>query len=106
MDSTLYKDLDVSRGFSYHYYYSAAQEGKPTLLFCHGFPSTSQVWAPIAANFKTKGYGVLVPDLLGYGGTDKPADPAVYTANLLTKDITDILDAENIDHVIAIGHDW
>lgn len=106
MDSALYKDLDVSRGFNYHYYYSPAQPGKPTLLFCHGFPSTSQLWVHIAPSFKDKGYGVLVPDLLGYSGTDRPTNPALYTADLLTKDITDILDAEKLDRVIAVGHDW
>lgn len=106
MDPALYKDVKTSRGFNYHYYYSPAQSGKRTLLFCHGYPYRSTLWAFIAPAFKEKGYGVLVPDLLGYGGTDKPTDPSKYLYNLMTKDITDILDAENLDRVVAIGHDW
>ncbi|EKM56417.1 uncharacterized protein PHACADRAFT_207661 [Phanerochaete carnosa HHB-10118-sp] len=79
---------------------------KPTVLFCHGFPSTSHDWRHIVPRLKDKGYGVLVLDMLGYGGTDKPTDPAAYVPSLISKDIADILDAEKLEKVIAIGHDW
>lgn len=106
MDAALYKDVTTSRGIKYHYYYSPAAGVQPTLLFCHGFPSTSQDWRRIVPFFKEKGYGIIAPDMLGYGGTDKPTDPAAYVSSALTKDIVDILDAEKIDKVIAVGHDW
>ena len=41
MYSKLYKDLKVSRGLTYHYHYSPAATSSPTLLFLHGFPSSS-----------------------------------------------------------------
>ncbi|KAI0791299.1 epoxide hydrolase [Abortiporus biennis] len=106
MDLTLYKDVKVSRDFNYHYYYSPAKDSKSTILFCHGFPSTSRDWRFSATYFQEKGYGVLVPDMLGYGGTAKPIDPALYVGSGLTRDIIDILDAEKLDKIIAIGHDW
>lgn len=105
MDPALYKDHTTSRGLKYHYWSSPAHGSKPTLLFCHGFPSTSRDWRFIAARFKEKGYGVIVPDMLGYGGTDKPEDLAAYTGSLLVQDLVDILDAERVDKVIVIGHD-
>ncbi|KAJ7026783.1 Alpha/Beta hydrolase protein [Mycena alexandri] len=49
---------------------------------------------------------LLVPDLLGYGGTDKPTDPKLYFGSGHAQDIVDILDAEGLDQVIAIGHNW
>ena len=106
MDASLYKDIKTKRGFQYHYYYSKATNSKPTLLFVHGFPSTSYDWHYQVAFFKKEGFGVIVPDTLGYGGTDKPTDPEKYRTKLLCADIIDILDAENIDKCIAIGHDW
>lgn len=106
MDASLYKSTVVSRGYRYSYYASAAQESKPTLLFCHGFPSTANDWRRIVPYFKERGYGLIVPDMLGYGGTDKPTDPVMYTSSKITRDIVDILDAENVDKAIAIGHDW
>ncbi|KAI0791300.1 epoxide hydrolase [Abortiporus biennis] len=106
MDPTLYKDTTLSRGFNYHYYYSPAKDSKSTILFCHGFPSTSRDWRFSATYFQEKGYGVLVPDMLGYGGTAKPVDPAFYVGSGHARDMVDILDAEKLDKVIAVGHDW
>lgn len=106
MDSSLFKDVTTTRGLKYHYYSSPAVDEKPTLLFLHGFPSTSYDWRHQVPFFKEKGYGLIVPDLLGYGGTDKPSDPASYKYSLMTADIVDILDAEKVDKVIPIGHDW
>ncbi|OBZ69846.1 Bifunctional epoxide hydrolase 2 [Grifola frondosa] len=60
----------------------------PTLLFIHGFPSTSYDWTRQIKHFQPKGYGIIAPDLLGYG------------------DLVDILDAEHVDKTIGIGHDW
>lgn len=48
---------------------------------------------------------LILPDLLGYGGTDKPTDPAAYAYHLMVRDIVDILDAEGIDKVVSLGHD-
>ena len=106
MDAALFKNVTVSRGLTYHYYFSASERSKPTLLFCHGFPSTSRDWQDITPHFQSKGYGLVVPDLLGYGGTDKPADPAEYVSSKMCKDMVDILDAEGIQQVVVIGHDW
>ncbi|EKM52143.1 uncharacterized protein PHACADRAFT_151144 [Phanerochaete carnosa HHB-10118-sp] len=106
MDASLYKDTVTSRGLTYRYYFSPAQPSKPTLLFCHGFPSTSHDWRHICLVLKDKGYGVLVLDMLGYGKTDKPTDPAAYVPSLISRDIVDVLDVEKLAKVIAIGHDW
>lgn len=101
-----FKNATTSRGLNYHYYFSPPAEGKPTLLFVHGFPSLAVDWHPQIAYFKEKGYGLVAPDQLGYGGTDKPRDSAAYVHSLLAKDMVDILDHENVTDVIAIGHDW
>jgi soluble epoxide hydrolase/lipid-phosphate phosphatase len=106
MDTSSYKDHTTSRGIKYHYFFSIAGEGKPTLLFLHGFPSTSYDWHKQVAYFQPRGYGLVVPDMLGYGGTDKPHDKKDYLYSLTSKDLTEILDAEGLEKVIAIGHDW
>ncbi|KAJ3548330.1 hypothetical protein NMY22_g1299 [Coprinellus aureogranulatus] len=101
-----YKDHVVSRGYKYHYYFSAAQEGQPSLLFIHGFPCLSYEWHNQIEYFKAKGYGLVVPDMLGYGGTDKPRESSVYIHSLLAQDLLDILEHEKVAEVFAIGHDW
>ncbi|KAK0462974.1 Alpha/Beta hydrolase protein [Desarmillaria tabescens] len=106
MDQSLYKDFTTSRGFIYHYLFSPGDASKPVLLFLHGFPSTSYDWKHQIAFFKEKGYPLIVPDMLGYGGTSKPVDPMQYRHRLLAQDIVEILDTEKVARVIAVGHDW
>lgn len=102
------KQAQVSRGYRYGYYVAApAQDGKPTVLLVHGWPDDSTMWFNLATkHLLPAGYGVLMPDMLGYGGTDKERDPRKYLGPLLIKDLTDILDNEGLDRVVVTGHDW
>ena len=106
MDEFTHKTIEVSRGLKYHYTTSPAKQGKPTLLFCHGFPSTSSDWSVFATYFSRRGYGLIIPDMLGYGKTDKPTDVNLYIHSAMCRDMIDILDEESLAQVIAIGHDW
>ncbi|KAF4599894.1 hypothetical protein EYR40_006998 [Pleurotus pulmonarius] len=107
MDPSLYKDFKTSRGLNYHYLAIPPLEDKPYLLFLHGFPSTSYDWRHQVAYFKDKGYGLIVPDMLGYGGTSIPTDVELYRKSLISKDIVELLDAEGVGkQCIVIGHDW
>ncbi|KAJ3557328.1 hypothetical protein NM688_g1530 [Phlebia brevispora] len=106
MDTSLYKQTVTSRGIAYNYYTSKAQQGRLTLLFLHGFPSTARDWRSFVSFFQEKGYGIIAPDMLGYGNTDKPTDPSLYVSSKVSNDLVDILDTEQVDKVIVIGHDW
>ncbi|KAF5376027.1 hypothetical protein D9615_007725 [Tricholomella constricta] len=106
MDPSLYKSVTTRRSLKYSYYLSAPTGGKPVLLFVHGFPDTSNDWRYQVAFFKAQGYGLIVPDMLGYGGTDKPTDYTQYTLSLMSQDVIDILDAEKVEKAVAVGHDW
>lgn len=101
-----YKKLRTSRGINYSYYYSRAKPSFPTIAFYHGYPGTSNDWRRVIPYFQSKGYGILAPDMLGYAGTDQPTDPNEYLMTKISKDMVDILDAEKLDKVITVGHDW
>ncbi|KAF5344592.1 hypothetical protein D9758_013904 [Tetrapyrgos nigripes] len=106
MDVSAYRATQVSRGFTYRYHFTAPKEGRPTIVFVHGFPSTAYDWHHQVKFFKEKGYGLVVPDMLGYAGTSIVFDAASYKHTLLAKDVMDVLDAEKIQKAIVIGHDW
>lgn len=106
MDPALYKTTTTTRGLTYRYWCAPARAGQPTLLLCHGFPCTAHDWRHVAPRLAARGLGVLAPDMLGYGGTDAPADPAAYVFSRMTRDLVDILDAERVPRAIAVGHDW
>ena len=107
LDQSSYKDRKTSRGLNYHYYFvSPEAPTKPYLLFLHGFPSSSREWKALVDYFQPQGYGIIAPDLLGYGGTDKPTDANAFRMKFMVGDIIDIVDAEKAEHVIVISHDW
>ena len=76
-----------------------------TVLFLHGFPSSSYDWRHQFDYFSSRGYGIIAPDLLGYGGTDKPADAKVYTLKTQASEIIDLLDCADVGTVLSVGHD-
>lgn len=101
------KTLDVSRGLTYTYYISPAKASKPTIILFHGWPDSAKLWANfITEHLVPNGYGVVALDCLGYAGTSKPTDNEAYAWNLMAADAVEILDAEKLDKVISLGHDW
>lgn len=101
------KTITTKRGFTYAYYASPAAAEKPTVFLHHGFPDSADEWEDlITHHLEPAGYGVIAPDLLGYGGTSKPTDPAAYKYRGMTADVVEIMDAEKVDKIVALGHDW
>ena len=93
-------------GTTYVYDYAAAQDSRPTVLLLHGYPSSRQDWRYQVQDLSAAGYGVLAPDLLGYGESDLPADIEAYHLKRLSGHLTEIFDHENLATVIGVGHDW
>ncbi|THV67247.1 alpha/beta-hydrolase [Aureobasidium pullulans] len=108
MDSLTKKTLDVSRSLTYTYYtHPPSRPENPTVLCIHGFPDEAAEWADLATtHLIPAGYGVIAVDCLGYAGTSKPLDPALYAFEHMTKDLAEILDNEKIQKVVSLGHDW
>ncbi|KAF7293081.1 Esterase/Lipase [Mycena indigotica] len=104
--SLVNRAVKTQRGLAYAYYFAKALPNKPTLLFAHGFPTPAYVWRRQITFFEQQGFGIIAPDLLGYGGTDKPTDPKLYVGSGLAQDIVDILDQEGVSQVISVSHDW
>ncbi|KAF1970975.1 hypothetical protein BU23DRAFT_600532 [Bimuria novae-zelandiae CBS 107.79] len=64
------------------------------------------MWKGIAERLIVTKFPIIIPDMLGYHGTDKPTDPAEYKWDAMTKDLIDIIDTGKVGKVISIGHDW
>lgn len=107
MDNLTKKTLKVSRGYTYTYYTSPAKDGKPTCFLAHGWCDSAELWSAFANDYlMPNGYGVIVPDCLGYAGTDKPTDWEEYDMKKMTADAVEILDNESVQKFVSIGHDW
>lgn len=103
---TISKSTRLLNGTTYSYVRIKPKSKKPWLLFLHGFPSSSFDWRNQIGFFSDLGYGILAPDLLGYGGTDKPTEVAAYTTKKMSEEVVAILDAEGVNRVVGVAHDW
>ena len=93
-------------GHKYRFvHYPPHYSEKPTILFLHGFPSSSFDWRRQFDYFASRGYGVLAPDLLGFGGTDKPNDAEAYTLKKQVNEVSELLDCVGVKELVGVGHD-
>ncbi|KAI1932862.1 hypothetical protein LOZ12_000267 [Ophidiomyces ophidiicola] len=104
---SLAKKATLSDGTTYGYVaVPASTASKTTFLLLHGYPSSSHDWRHQIAFLQKAGYGVIVPDLLGYGDTDKPTDLTAYRMKTMCAHMAEILDLENVSRAVAVAHDW
>ncbi|GJE94742.1 alpha/beta hydrolase [Phanerochaete sordida] len=106
MDPSNYRTFTVSRGFVYNVYHVPAAAGKPTLLFMHGFPSSSYDWRRQLPHFAERGNGIVAPDMLGAGESSKPLDSKAFHLGARAQDVVELLDALGLAKVVGIATDW
>lgn len=78
--------------------------GRPLLLL-HGFPENRYGWRAVAEALGA-GWGALLPDQRGYGGSPRPVSAGAYALDRLVADAIGVLDASGIDRAVVAGHDW
>lgn len=78
----------------------------PTLLCLHGFPDSWYGWRYQIKPWVQRGSRVVVPDMLGYGGSSKPRAAEEYSTKKLCADLAALLDVLGVQKAVVIGHDW
>lgn len=79
--------------------------GRPVVLL-HGFPQTHLMWRDVAT-LLAEDHLVIVPDLRGYGASDKPAEAAAstYSKRTMARDIVAVARELGAEQFALIGHD-
>jgi len=72
-------------GIRLHYWTGGDPEGPPVILW-HGFLSTTYAWREVAPALAKAGLSVLIPDMRGYGDSDKPPGNEGYDARSLAEE--------------------
>lgn len=109
MESFQRKELVTRRSLKYTYFVSPSGEStekNPALLFLHGFPDSAHLWSEIVIKLRDLPNKIIIPDCLGYAGTDKPQDTRLYSYDGQANDLEDILKKEIAEFNVIIGHDW
>lgn len=72
-------------GTCLHYWVGGVPDGPPVLLW-HGFLGTGYSWRKVMVPLARAGCAVLVPDMRGYGDSDKPAGTTGYDGHALAEE--------------------
>jgi pimeloyl-ACP methyl ester carboxylesterase len=80
---------------------------RPPLLLLHGFPQTHAMWHKVAERLRAR-FTLVLPDLRGYGDSDKPVGPAdhsVYSKRTLALDVLTLMRGFGFEQFFVCGHD-
>ncbi len=102
----LSKTLRLADQTTYAYVH-VPRSSKSTFLLLDGFPSSSYDWRHQIRSLTTAEYGVLAPDVLGYGDRDKPEELEAYRLKKMYGHLVEILGHEGVEgKILGVGHDW
>lgn len=88
------------------YVRSGPADGSVVVLL-HGEPSWSYLYRSIIPVLTDAGLNVVAPDLVGFGRSDKPADPAEHSYARHVEWLRALLfDRLDLRSVILVGQDW
>ena len=83
-------ETSVVNGVRLHYWIGGTPNGPPVLLW-HGFLATSYSWHKVMPLLAEAGFSILVPDMRGYGDSDKPAGTEGYDARALSEEFRELV---------------
>ncbi|MDJ0843819.1 alpha/beta fold hydrolase [Crocosphaera sp.] len=81
-------------------------KGYPVLLL-HGYPQTHVMWHKIAARL-AENFTIIIPDLRGYGDSDKPSGMTNhdnYSKRVVAQDQIDVMSQLGYEEFYLVGHD-
>lgn len=92
-------------GLRIHYVDEGPADAEPVLLL-HGEPSWSYLYRKMIPVITAAGYRAIVPDLVGFGRSDKPAQREDYTYQRHVDWITGFIEALDLRNITLVGQDW
>lgn len=84
---------------------ATAGEGAPVLLL-HGNPTWSFLWRGVMNALRAEELRLIVPDLVGFGCSEKPRESRQHTLERHAAWIAGLLDGLAVEGVTFVGHDW
>jgi pimeloyl-ACP methyl ester carboxylesterase len=93
-------------GLRMHYVDEGPAQAQTTFLCLHGEPTWAYVYRRMLPVFVQAGHRVVVPDLFGFGRSDKPADDARYTFDFHRNALIAFIEALDLREVCLVVQDW
>ena len=83
-----------------------ARNAPATVLCLHGNPTWGYLYRHMLPVFSAAGLRVVVPDLIGFGRSDKPADEAWHSFERHRQSLLNFIDALDLQNVMLVCQDW
>ncbi len=93
------------RGYRVHYLDEGPPDGE-TVLLIHGEPSWSYLYRKMIPVLNAAGYRTIVPDLIGFGRSDKPTSMDTHTYLFHVDAMTELVEQLDLNGVTFFGQDW
>jgi haloalkane dehalogenase len=88
-----------------HYLDEGPRDGEPILLI-HGEPTWSYLFRKMIPVFTAAGYRVVVPDLVGFGKSDKYIEEDAYSYAMQVEFMQTLVSNLDLSNVTFFGQDW
>src|SRR4051794_6245621 len=88
-----------------HFLDEGDPDGRPVLLL-HGEPTWSYIFRRTVPVLASAGMRVVVPDLIGFGKSDKPSELDDYSFESHVRWLSDFAEKAGLHHAVLVGHDW
>ncbi len=96
--------VPLSTGISMNVAMAGPEDAAPVIMI-HGFPESHRTWREVAELLDDR-FRLVMPDLRGFGASDRPQDVQAYATETLIADIFALADELAIDRFALVGHDW
>ena len=82
------------------------EDAGQVVLCLHGQPSWGFLYRHMIPVFLETGARVVVPDLFGFGRSDKPVDDATYTYGFHRSSLVVLIQALDLRNIMLVVQDW
>lgn len=96
--------VPLSTGITMNVTLAGPQDAPPVILL-HGFPESHSTWRGLAPLLEDR-FRLIMPDLRGFGDSDRPQDVADYATDTLVADLLALADTLGVERFALVGHDW
>ncbi len=97
-----YKDI---QGYRVHYLDEGPADGEVILLL-HGEPTWAYLYRKMIPVLTEAGYRCIVPDLIGFGRSDKPVSMDIHTYKFHVDVMAELVTELNLRDATFFGQDW
>lgn len=98
-----YKEVD---GIRIHYVDEGPKDADEVILLMHGEPSWAFLYRQMIPILVQAGFRVIVPDLVGFGRSEKPTEQSDHTYHKHVQWISQLVITLNLNNMTLFCQDW